>query len=145
MQDLVKMKNFVNYPGVPGYAYCMEFRPSKGLARIKFIESPEVYDLKIEKVGDDDFILKGQNGVRKVKIVAEVSNPGNYWNVLVYFEDSSPYSEKAKHMNIPYDGGKDPAWKTLDDCVQAQLEHLRIAEEQRYPMSEETEPEKDTK
>lgn len=45
-------------------------------------------------------------------------------------------------MNIPYDGGKDPAWKTLDDCVQAQLEHLRIAEEQRYPMSEETEPKK---
>lgn len=139
MQDLRKMKEFVGYPGIPGYAYCMEFRPNKSLARIKFLESPQVYELRIEKIGESDFILKGKNGTRKAKVKAEVSNPGNHWYVLIYFEDSSPYSEEAKHKNIPYDGGKNPSFKTLDECVQAQITHLKEAEEQSYPTPEQVE------
>lgn len=137
MTDLRAMKAFVQYPTTPSYQYCMEFRPRKNLARVKFLDSSLVYELKIEKKGKDDFVFTGPSGIRKAKIVAEKSMPGNFWNISVYFEDSNPYREEAKRMNIPYDGGKDPAWKTLDDCVQAQINHLKEAEEQSYPTLEE--------
>lgn len=71
MDDLVKMKEFVGYPGIPGYAYCLDLRPNKNLATVKFLESPDVYELRVEKSDNGDYLLKGPNGIRKAKVVAE--------------------------------------------------------------------------
>lgn len=139
MLDFSAMRNFIGYPEIPDYAYCMEFRPSKDLARVRFLEGPSVYELKVEKMGPEVFLFKGPKGSRIAKIVSRRSMPGNFWQIHIHFEDSSPYKPGP---NSPYDGGKDPSWKTLDDCVQAQLKHLKEAEEQSYPTPDQIERDK---
>lgn len=138
MRDVDKMARFVNHPGPAEFRYCLSFNPGRELTTVRFLSGPEVYSLVVKKEANDEFLFTSNLGTRKAKVVPDYSSISG-WRVFFYFEDSCPYSEEAKHKNIPYDGGKDPSWKTLDDCVQAQLKHLKEAEEQSYPSPEKIE------